>query len=115
MAEVRGEPPGAVDLPGLAGQVPQSHRIVPLAPRSLQRTGGGTPALDPATGLILPHIHLAAGIRGEGAAGRTSHLLNACGQFLSGLLVIEVTGPTMVRLCNPSLYDVPLLTFGPTA
>ncbi|MEU4586583.1 DUF296 domain-containing protein [Kitasatospora aureofaciens] len=77
--------------------------------------GEGTHAHDPATGLILPHIHLAAGLKGDNADGRTSHLLSARVQFLSELLIVEVAGPTMTRPRNPHLYDVPLLTFGPTA
>ena len=44
--------------------------------------------------------------------GRTSHLLSAKVQFLSELLIVDVTSPAMTRPRNPDLYDVPLLTFG---
>ncbi|MFI0218256.1 DUF296 domain-containing protein [Streptomyces lydicus] len=81
----------------------------------VEALGGGTLAHDPATGLVLSHVHLAAGLKGDNADGRTSHLLSARVQFLSELLVVEVAGPTMTRPRNPDLYDVPLLTFGPTS
>ncbi|WP_438827977.1 DUF296 domain-containing protein [Streptomyces tropicalis] len=61
---------------------------------------------------ILPHIHVSAGLKAQSADGRTSHLLSAKVQFLSELLIVEVTSPTMTRPRNPDLYDVPLLTFG---
>ncbi|MEV5574497.1 PPC domain-containing DNA-binding protein [Spirillospora sp. NPDC052269] len=95
-----------------------SHPEQPLWDRtrveSVEALGGGTLAHNPTTGQILPHIHLAAGLKGDSADGRTSHLLSARVQFLSELLIVEVTEPTMTRPPNPELYDVPLLTFGPT-
>lgn len=78
----------------------------------VEALGGGTLAYDPASGLVLPHIHLAAGVKGDDANGKTSHLLSARVQFLSELLITEVASPSMTRLRNPDLYDVPLLTFG---
>ncbi|MFJ9693146.1 PPC domain-containing DNA-binding protein [Kitasatospora sp. NPDC101183] len=96
-----------------------THPEQPLWDRTrvefVEALGGGTLAHDPTTGLVLPHIHLAAGLKGDNADGRTSHLLNARVQFLSELLIVEVAGPTMTRPRNPALYDVPLLTFGPTS
>ncbi|WP_034088325.1 PPC domain-containing DNA-binding protein [Streptacidiphilus albus] len=93
-----------------------THPEEPLWDRTrvahVEALGGGTLAFDSDTGLVLPHIHLAAGIKGDSAAGRTSHLLSARVQFLSELLITEVAAPTMTRPRNPDLYDVPLLTFG---
>ena len=80
----------------------------------VEALGGGTLAYDPTAGLVLPHIHLAAGLKGDNANGRTSHLLSARIQFLSELLITEVAAPSMTRPRNPDLYDVPLLTFGTT-
>lgn len=65
-----------------------------------------------ATGGILPHIHVSAGLKAQSADGRTSQLLSVKVQFLSELLIVEVTSPTMTSPRNPDLYDVPLLTFG---
>ncbi|MGO9190489.1 MAG: hypothetical protein ACLP8X_18800, partial [Streptosporangiaceae bacterium] len=46
------------------------------------------------------------------ATGYTSHLLAARVQFLVEMIVVEVTAPAMTRPPDPSLYDLPLLTFG---
>ena len=64
--------------------------------------------------MVLPHIHIAAGLKAEPAGGRTSHLLSATVQFLSELFIVEVTSPTMTRPRSPAMYDVPVLTFGTT-
>ncbi|MFC4611249.1 PPC domain-containing DNA-binding protein [Streptomyces maoxianensis] len=78
---------------------------------NVEAFGAGTLAHDPETGGILPHIHVSAGLKAQSADGRTSHLLGAKVQFLSELLVVEVTSPVMTRPRNANLYDVPLLTF----
>jgi predicted DNA-binding protein with PD1-like motif len=81
----------------------------------VEALGSGTLAHDPESGLVLPHVHLAAGLKGNDAEGRTSHLLRARVQFLSELLIVEVAAPSMTRPRDSALYDVPLLTFGPDA
>jgi predicted DNA-binding protein with PD1-like motif len=78
---------------------------------TVEALGGGTLAHDPATDSVLPHIHIAAGLKAESAGGRTSHLLSATVQFLSELFIVEVTSPAMTRPRNPAMYDVPVLTF----
>jgi hypothetical protein len=77
----------------------------------VEALGGGTIARNAATGRLHPHIHTATGLKGDGAAGRTSHLVGARVQFLTELLLIEVLGPEMVRLPDSDLFDVPLLHF----
>lgn len=62
---------------------------------------------------ILPHVHVAVGLKERSAVGYTSHLLSARVQFLTELLVVEVAAPAMLRVPNVSLYNVPLLTFEP--
>ncbi|MDS1272429.1 DUF296 domain-containing protein [Lipingzhangella sp. LS1_29] len=76
--------------------------------------GGGTLAYAETTGSISPHIHVAVGLKEHSAAGHTSHLLAARVQFLTEMLLIETTSPTMHRTPNSSLYDVPLLHFAET-
>lgn len=78
----------------------------------VEAVGAGTLAHDPATGTVLPHIHTSLGEKARSATGHTSHLLSATVQFLTEMIVVEVTSPTLTRLPNPALYDVPLLTFG---
>jgi predicted DNA-binding protein with PD1-like motif len=78
---------------------------------NIEAFGGGTLAYDTDTGQILPHIHVAVGLKEHAATGHTSHLLAATVQFLTEMLVIEVAHPQMHRQRKPDLYDVPLLTF----
>lgn len=80
---------------------------------NVEAFGGGTLAYDPDTDQIQPHIHVAVGLKEHSATGYTSHLLAAQVLFLTEMLVIEVTNPTMHRERQPDLYDVPLLRFGP--
>ncbi len=63
-------------------------------------------------GRIVPHIHTTLDLKEHSATGYTSHLLAAPVQFPVEMTVVEVTAPTMPRPPDPSLYDVPLLTFG---
>ena len=73
--------------------------------------GGGTLAYDPADQQLRPHIHVAVGLKAHSATGHTSHLLSAKVQFLTEMLLLEVTDPEMQRRRQPELYDVPLLHF----
>lgn len=74
--------------------------------------GGGTIAYDPENGKILPHIHVSVGLKERSATGHTSHLLDATIQFLTEMIIVEVTSPDMLRLPRAELYQVPLLQFG---
>ncbi|WP_378736116.1 PPC domain-containing DNA-binding protein [Nocardia brasiliensis] len=78
---------------------------------NVEAFGGGTLAYDPDTGTVLPHIHVAVGIKEHSATGYTSHLLSAKVQFLTEMLIIEVAEPNMLRIRESNLYDVPLLRF----
>lgn len=75
--------------------------------------GGGTLARDPETGTLKPHIHVSTGLKSHSATAHTSHLLAARIQFLTEMLLIEVTSPQLIRTPEPDLYDVPLLRFVP--
>lgn len=77
--------------------------------------GGGTLAYDPITDQVAPHIHVAVGIKEHSATGHTSHLLGATVQFITEMLIIEVTDPQMHRVRQPDLYDIPLLHFRPNS
>ena len=65
---------------------------------------------SPADG-ILPHVHVAVGLKEHSATAHASHLLSAKVQFLTEMLVVEILAPEMTRPKDRSLYDVPLLTF----
>ncbi|OLT26297.1 DUF296 domain-containing protein [Nocardiopsis sp. CNR-923] len=79
---------------------------------NLEALGGGTIAYDEATDTISPHIHVSVGLKEHSATGHTSHLLGAQVQFLTEMVLVEVTSPQMHRVPDPNLYDVPLLHFG---
>jgi predicted DNA-binding protein with PD1-like motif len=79
---------------------------------ALEAMGCGTLAYDAEHDEVLPHIHTTVGDKARSAAGYTSHLLSAKVQFLTEMLVVEVTSPSMTRPPNADLFDVPLLTFG---
>ena len=76
-----------------------------------EAVGGGTLAYDDTEGRVLPHIHVAVGLRQHSATGHTSHLQRGRVQFLTELLIIEVASPDMRRRPDPDLYDLPLLRF----
>ncbi len=78
---------------------------------NIEALGCGTIAYDEDSGDILPHIHTSLGLKPHSATVHTSHLLSAHVQFLTELLIVEVTAPAMRRPRNPDLYNVPLLTF----
>ena len=77
---------------------------------NVEAMGCGTisPSSD---GGMAPHIHTSVGLKEHSATGHTSHLLAAKVQFLTEMIVVEVESPEMTRRRDPSLYDVPLLTF----
>jgi predicted DNA-binding protein with PD1-like motif len=80
---------------------------------NVEALGGGTIASDDGAGKILPHIHVTVGLKEHSATGHTSHLLSAKIQFLTEMLLVEVTAPEMKRQRDSALYDVPLLRFQP--
>ncbi|GAA3742181.1 hypothetical protein GCM10022225_27220 [Plantactinospora mayteni] len=79
---------------------------------NVEALGGGTIAWDDTNQMIVPHIHLTAGLKEHSATARTSHLLDATVQFLTEMLIIEISSPAMRRVPNPDLYDVPQLRLG---
>ncbi|MFG2059395.1 PPC domain-containing DNA-binding protein [Micromonospora sp. NPDC048930] len=79
---------------------------------NVEALGGGTIAWDDTTQKIRPHIHITAGLKEHSATAHTSHLLDATVQFLTEMLIIEISSPDMRRLPNTDLYDVPQLRFG---
>jgi predicted DNA-binding protein with PD1-like motif len=79
---------------------------------NVEAVGGGTLAYDAENDTVLPHIHVSVGLKAQSATAHTSHLLGAKIQFLTEMYLVEVVGPTLSRVRQPALFDVPLLTFG---
>ncbi|WP_043660922.1 PPC domain-containing DNA-binding protein [Nocardia thailandica] len=80
--------------------------------RNTDGVGAGTVALDPATGEVRPHLHVALGVKEHSATAHASHLFNARVQFSAELIVVEAAAPSFQRVPEPGLYGVPLLWFG---
>ncbi|WP_026923797.1 PPC domain-containing DNA-binding protein [Glycomyces arizonensis] len=78
---------------------------------NLEAVGAGSLAWDEEHQAVSPHVHLSVGTRQHGALGYTSHLLAATVQFLTEMIIVEVTAPQARRIKNRALYDVPVLTF----
>ena len=76
---------------------------------NVEAHGTGTLARDFDTGDLLPHIHVSVGLKAHSATGHTSHLLGATVQFLTEMVVVEITRPALTRVAQADLYDVPLL------
>lgn len=79
---------------------------------NVEAVGGGTLAYDDESDTVLPHIHVSVGLKAHSATAHTSHLLGAKIQFLTEMYLVEVAGPSMTRVRQPQLFDVPLLTLG---
>ncbi|WP_194838901.1 hypothetical protein [Nocardia sp. XZ_19_369] len=78
---------------------------------NVEAFGGGTLAYDPDSDSVLPHVHVAVGLKEHSATGHTSHLLAAKVPFLTKMLFLEVITPAMTRRNEPDLFNVPLLRF----
>jgi len=109
---------GAFSAAALIGTCePPEDPMAPIWTRKeleyVEAVGSGSIAVNPATGQLAPHVHVALGARLNDATGYTSHLLDATVQFVIELLVIEVAEPTIQRVPHPGLYDIPVLKLDP--
>jgi len=102
-----------VEIVGTCGKLEDPQRPVwsSVHLTNVEALGGGTLAYDDGEGVVLPHVHVSVGLKEHSATGHTSHLLSAKIQFLTEMLLIEVSAPDIRRHRNPDLYDVPLLHF----
>ncbi|MDO8382779.1 MAG: DNA-binding protein [Microbacterium sp.] len=101
-----------VTLIGTTGPIEDPH--APLAEsvtvEGVEGTGSGTiAATDDGP---LPHIHLAVGIKGEGAAGYTGHLLAATAHYVVEVVIDEVLSPALIRRVDDTAAGLPTLAFG---
>jgi predicted DNA-binding protein with PD1-like motif len=103
-----------VEIVGTCGKLenPQAPVWAAVHLTNVEALGGGTIAYDETEQRILPHIHVSVGLKEHSATAHTSHLLSAKVQFLTEMLLVEVSSPAMRRERDPDLYDVPLLCFG---
>ncbi|MCT2589157.1 DNA-binding protein [Streptomyces sp. N2-109] len=101
------------ELAGTCDRVddPEAPVRTPVYLEKVEAVGCGTFSYDPDRKTIVPHIHVTVGLKQLSAAAYSSHLISATVQYLTEMLIIEVTGPEMRRPVHTELYDVPLLTF----
>ena len=102
-----------VDIVGTCTKLDDPHAPVwsSVHLTNVETLGGGTLAYDDTENKVLPHIHVTVGLKEHSATGHTSHLQQARVQFLTEMILTEVTEPNLHRRPNPGLYDVPLLHF----
>lgn len=102
-----------VQIVGTCGKLdnPQAPVWSAVHLTNVEALGGGTIAYDETEQRILPHIHVSVGLKEHSATAHTSHLLSAKVQFLTEMLLVEVSSPALRRERDPELYDVPLLRF----
>jgi predicted DNA-binding protein with PD1-like motif len=102
-----------VDLVGTCEKVDDPEAPVWSSVRleNVEAVGGGTLASDTETGEVVPHLHLSVGLKHRSAGAFTSHLLGAKVEFLTEMYLVEVSEPTMSRVRQADLYNVPRLLF----
>jgi predicted DNA-binding protein with PD1-like motif len=102
-----------VDIVGTCAKLqdPQAPVWTSVHLTNVEALGAGTLAYDETEDRVLPHIHVTVGLKEHSATAHTSHLQHARVQFLTEMILIEVTAPQLRRRPNPNLYDVPLLRF----
>jgi predicted DNA-binding protein with PD1-like motif len=100
-----------VDLVGTCERLenPQAPVWSKVQLSNIEAVGGGTLAWNEARGRVSPHIHVAVGLKEHSASGHTSHLLDAKVQFLTEMIIVEITDPPMFRRPQADLFGVPLL------
>jgi predicted DNA-binding protein with PD1-like motif len=105
-----------VDIVGTCTKLDDPHAPVwsSVHLTNVEALGGGTLAYDEADDRVLPHIHVTVGLKEHAATGHTSHLQHARVQFLTEMILIEVTAPDLRRHPDPDLYNVALLRFPTT-
>jgi predicted DNA-binding protein with PD1-like motif len=81
---------------------------------NVEALGGGTLAWNDTEDRLHPHIHVTVGLKEHSATGHTSHLLNAQVQFLTEMVLTEITSPIMDRRPDADLFDVPRLHWSTT-
>ena len=76
----------------------------------VEGTGSGTIASTPDGPVV--HLHVAVGVKGEGAAAYAGHLLAATAHYVVEIVIDEVLAPPLVRRVDARARDLPTLAFG---
>lgn len=102
----------SVTLIGTTGPiaVPDAPLAETVTLEGVEGTGSGTIAATHEG--PLPHIHLSVGVKGDGAAGYTGHLVAATAHYVVEIVIDEVLSPMLVRRVDESAASLPTLGFG---
>ncbi len=63
----------------------------------------------------VPHVHVSLGVKGEGAAAVTGHLVAATAHYIVEIVLDEVLSPALERTADPYAGGLPTLAFGDRA
>ena len=77
----------------------------------VEGTGSGTIAVNAATGLLTPHVHVAVGVKAYSANGYAGHLLDATVHYVTEVIVEEVLSPAFVRRPDAAARGLANLAF----
>ncbi len=99
----------------IAADVPVADQEPPL-PQEVTVTytegiGSGTIFWDEHAHVVVPHVHLAVGVKNAGAAGFAGHLLGAEAHYTVEVLLEEVVAPVLLRVPDPRAYGIPTMRF----
>jgi predicted DNA-binding protein with PD1-like motif len=102
-----------VDIVGTCTKLDDPHAPVwsSVHLTNVEALGAGALAYDQTEDRVLPHIHVTVGLKERSATAHTSHLQRARIQFLTEMILVEVTAPDLRRRPDSALYNVPLLHF----
>lgn len=80
---------------------------------NVEGIGSGTIAWSEHGQHVLPHLHVAVGLKSYSATAYAGHLLAATVQYVTEIIVEEVLSPRFSRVPDPAARGIPNLSFTP--
>jgi predicted DNA-binding protein with PD1-like motif len=77
--------------------------------RNTEGTGSGT--LVSVDGIVVPHVHVSVGAKGEGAAAYAGHLLSGTVQYVAEIVIVEVLSPVLEKRVDAAARGLANLWF----
>lgn len=78
---------------------------------NVEGIGSGTIAWDGDGARVLPHLHVAVGLKSYSATAYAGHLLAATVQYVTEIVVEEVVSPRFSRVPDPAARGIANLRF----
>lgn len=103
----------ALSIIGTCERVEDEFEPMPKAVdlSNVEGIGSGTIAWDADAERVLPHLHVAVGLKSYSATAYAGHLLSATVQYVTEVIVEEVTAPRFSRVPDPAARGIPNLSF----